>query len=310
MKKLALFPLLLALSGSFGCTADFDPGSRVTSFRVLAQQVDLPFAKPGETVHVTSLSYDPEGRPVNWAWAACVNPASSTVQGCLDKIADDSAKSGSSPILAQGLELSDFSYTIPADVLDSLPQPVRSSALVGVMSVACPGDLSFDSGPNNLPWSCKERGTGRELAQDEYIVGSKRVLVRASDRNQNPVIGQVTFDGQDWPEAEVKPVTACDTTSNDYEPCAASTKHRIAARPTPASVEAGTNEFGVPFSEQVIIDYYATEGTFEHDIKIGADAETGWVARKAASGKDLTLWMVVHDDRGGATWTERQVHVE
>lgn len=24
---------------------------------------------------------------------------------------------------------------------------------------------------------------------------------------------------------------------------------------------------------------------------------------------DLTLWMVVHDDRGGATWAERHVHV-
>jgi hypothetical protein len=310
MKTLTIAVLLSALLGSFGCTADFDPGSRVTSFRVLAQQVDTPFAKPGETVQVSSLSHDPEGRAVNWAWAVCVNPASSTVQGCLDKIAEDSAKSGNSPILAQGLDLSDFSYTIPEDALTALPPDTQASALVGVMSVACPGDLSFDGGPNNLPWSCKERGTGRVLGQDEFVVGSKRVLVRAIDRNQNPSIEQVTFDGQDWPEGEVKQVTACDTTSNDYAPCAADTKHRVAARPSRASVESGNTEFGVPFTEQVIIDYYATEGTFEYDVKIAGDSETGWAARAAARGKDVTLWMVVHDDRGGATWAERHVHVE
>jgi hypothetical protein len=310
MKKRSIAGVFLGLLSTLGCTTHFDPGSRVVSFRVLAEQADQPFARPGETVSIRSLSYDPEGRSVNWAWAACVNPSASTVQGCLDKIGEDSQATGSSPILAQGAELDHFSYTVPPNVLDSLPTGAKSSAMVGILSVACPGDLSLEDGPNNLPFSCKERGTGRAFALDEYIFGLKRVQVRSSDRNQNPVIEQVTFDGQDWPEGEVKQVTACDTDNNDYTSCSASSKHQLSARPTLASIESGTTEFGVGFTEQVVIEYYATEGIFEHEVKIAAEPQSGWVARKSASGKDLVLWMVVHDDRGGASWATRQVHAQ
>lgn len=310
MNKVAITAFFLGLSSMFGCAADFDPGSRVNTFRVMAQDMDTPFAKPGETVKIDSLSYDPQGRTVTWAWGACVNPAASTVQGCLDKIDADSAITGSSPILAQGPGLSSFSYTVPTDTLDSLPEAARASALVGVLSIACPGELSFEQSSNELPFACKEAGTNRIMALDEYVVGLKRIQVRSADRNQNPEIERVLFDGQEWPEDEVKEVKACDTDDNDYKACSSDAQHKIGARPTAASVESGQTEFGVAFSEQVIIEYYATEGVFEYEIKVASDPETGWAARKSASGKELTLWMVVHDDRGGATWTERHVHVQ
>jgi hypothetical protein len=310
MKQLAIVGFLLGLSSMLGCAPDFDPASRVNSFRVLAQQADVPFAKPGETVNITSLSYDPQGRTVTWAWGACVNPESSTVEGCLTKMSADADSSGSSPILAQGPDLTSFSYTVPADTIDSLPDAGKASAMIGVASIACPGDLSFEQASNGLPFSCKEAGTGRVFGLDEYIVGLKRIQVRSTDRNQNPQIQQVLFDGQEWPEDEVKNVIACDTDKNDYSVCADNTKHQVGARPTADSVESGQTEFGVDFTEQVIIEYYATEGVFENEIKIAAEPETGWAARKVASGKDLTLWMVVHDDRGGATWAERHVHVQ
>src|SRR5450432_2639207 len=161
MKNQITFGSLLTLLATFGCAADFDPGSRVVSLRVLAEQADSPFAKPGETVNISSLSYDPEGRSLNWAWAACVNPPAATVQGCLDKIGEDARTTGKSPVLAQGAELSQFSYTVPADALSALPAVAKPSAMVGVLSVACPGDLSLEDGPNGLPFSCKERDTGR-----------------------------------------------------------------------------------------------------------------------------------------------------
>ena len=50
---------------------------------------------------------------------------------------------------------------------------------------------------------------------------------------------------------------------------------------SPDSFEFGQSELGVSFREQVIIEYYATEGSF-----------------------------VVHDDRGGGSWATRQVHVQ
>ncbi len=309
-KRTIAAAFLLTLLGTFGCAPDFDPGSRVTSFRVLAQQVDQPFAAPGETVTVTSLSYDPQGRPVTWGWAACINPESASVTGCIDKLAEQASESGASPILAQGLEMSSFSYSIPGDALDAIPEAARAGALLGLMSVACPGDLSVTPGQNGLPFKCLEAGTQRELAFDEFVVGLKRVQLRSTDRNLNPVVERVTFDGADWPEDEVKVVTACDTDGNDYAKCSAASKHALGAIPSAGSVETGRTQFGADFTEQVIIEYYATEGIFEYEIKIAAEPETHWAARKAASGKDLTLWMVVHDDRGGATWVQRQVHVQ
>jgi hypothetical protein len=310
MKTAPIFAILLAAAASLGCGTDFDPGSRVTSLRVLAQQADTPFAKPGETVNISSLSYDPEGRTVNWAWAVCVNPKASTVDGCLSKVAMDAASSGQSPIAAQGAGLDTFSVTIPGDALTSLPDAAKPAALVGIISVACPGDLTLAAGASGLPFRCSETATGRELGLDEFIVGMKRISVRSTDRNQNPSIAQITFDGADWPEDDVKAVTPCDRDDNVYAKCASDTQHKLAAHVSSSSFESGQTEFGVAFSEQVVIEYYATEGIFENDIKIAADPENGWVARKSASGQDLTLWFVAHDDRGGATWATRQVHVQ
>jgi len=310
MKKSLFAGLMLSFWGSFGCGTDFDPGSRVTTFRVLAMQADAPFAKPGETVKLSALSFDPQGRAVTWAWLTCVNPSASTVEGCFEKIATDAAANGESPIAAQGMGMDSFSVTIPDDARSSLPAAARSSALVGVLSVACPGDLTFDAAAQTVPFHCIDASTGHELGIDEYVIGLKRISVRDSDRNQNPSLESITFDGEVWPENEVKTVTACDTDGNDYGKCGGGSKHQLAGRVSADSVESGTAEDGVAFTEQVIIEYYATAGIFEHEVKISADPETGWAARKADSGNDVTLWFVVHDDRGGQSWTERTVHVQ
>ena len=71
---LGLFGLLTLA----GCDADFDPGSNVSSFRVLTVQADNPYASPGETVHLSATYYDPDARDITWAWLQCSNPASSS----------------------------------------------------------------------------------------------------------------------------------------------------------------------------------------------------------------------------------------
>ena len=37
-------------------------------------------------MNLTSLSHEPAGRAVTWAWAACNNPSSASVEGCLAKM--------------------------------------------------------------------------------------------------------------------------------------------------------------------------------------------------------------------------------
>jgi hypothetical protein len=297
--------LLLPLAA---CNEALEPGTKVDSIRVLAEQVDKPYAHPGETVQLTSLSFDPQGRTINWAWASCVNPDSSDLQGCLAKIAE--SPNPDDAVFAMGAGTDSAALTIPTDAIDSLPAAARGAATVGVMSVACPGDLSFGAGPGGLPTRCQEPGTGRDLELDEFIVGFKRITVRNTDRNQNPVITGITFDGADWPATEIKEVGSCDTGDFEYGTCADKNKHQLAALVSPDSFEKGKDELGRAFEEQVVIQHYATEGIFEFEVRTGESPKTGWVARKRASGQTLTLWFVARDDRGGVTWTQRQVTVQ
>jgi hypothetical protein len=63
------------------------------------------------------------------------------------------------------------------------------------------------------------------------------------------------------------------------------------------------------FQEALITEYYATKGIFKDSVRIAQDPTTRWVARKAAAARVLTLWFVVHDNRGAVSWDTHQVHV-
>jgi hypothetical protein len=211
-----------------GCGGDFDPGSRLNSLRVLAVVADKPYAKPGEEVHLTLTAFDPtdlpDGTPTHkttYAWAACVNPQSSTVVGCLSQFFQDSRNSPGNPLqngsVTIGTSNVGFKYTIPKNALDGRDGQARANAFVGFVSVVCPGDLKFDPNANlqagQLALTCVDSDTGRVLDLPEFQLGIKRIFVRATDRNANPVVSGVTWDGAPWPEDEVKAVVGAPTTA-------------------------------------------------------------------------------------------------
>lgn len=302
------FAALLALQG---CGAELDPGTQVQSLRVLAVQADTPFASPGDTVRLQALSHDPFDRPITWAWATCENPASSSVEGCLIDIAQDAAASGASPLISMGEGQDSIDITLPANVLDDVSTPARPQALVGVLSIACPGTLELVTDPTTespLPFRCTAP-EGNELSLHDYVVGIKRIFLRETDTNDNPVIESVTFDGEDWPEGEVKEVDACDTDEFTFDDCEGEIDHRVAAVLSPGSFQTGVDEFGRDFTEQLIVQHYTTDGIFKDEVRIGQDSETQWVARSGSAGTEQTLWFVARDDRGGVTWAERRVRV-
>jgi hypothetical protein len=208
-----------------------------------------------------------------------------------------------------------FDFALPADVISQVPAEGRARASVGIVTAVCPGELTYLAGAapvrdtGVLPFSCRDSATGRLLATEEYVVGVKHVFARASDRNENPAIVSVTWDGADWPETEMKTASPCATNGHKFDDCPGSLRHVVAAAVAPSSFESGVDSFATPFREQVIVEHYATEGIFEHDVRVANDAATGWVARSAAAGRVVTLWFVVHDNRGGVAWTERRVQV-
>lgn len=314
MKTKTLLVSTLALLALAGCGADFDPGSTVSSLRVLSVQADNPYAAPGETVRFEATSYDPEGRDIDWAWLACTTPASTSVEGCLLEIAETAGATGEVPLLASGVGQNSVELTIPEGVLDGVPVEARPSVLSGVLSIACPGTLSLDleaaaQAGSLLPFRCIDADSGAELGLHDAIAGVKRVYIREADRNQNPVIAGITFDGEPWPEDEVKEVDSCDTDEFTFDDCEGEGERRIAANISAESFEAGTDEFGRDFAEELVVQHYATEGIFEYEVRIGELPDNRWVARRSASGQELRLWFVVRDDRGGVTLAERRVRV-
>src|SRR6185436_2379939 len=187
------------------CGSDFDPGSRVTGLRVLAVKANAPYAAPGEAVHLDALAFDPQGRALSWGWGLCIDPPSSSVVACIDALVP--ATFLVSP------DTPTFDFTVPADVISTVPPAGQSRASVGVVTVVCPGELAYAAGApsiersGTLPFTCRD-ATGRALGVEEYVVGVKRVIARATDRNANPDILQVTWDGADWPATEVKTASA------------------------------------------------------------------------------------------------------
>jgi len=309
--KAKILSSVVALLTLAGCGADFDPGSNVSSLRVLAVQADNPFAAPGETVNLQATSYDPAGRELTWAWAECSNPASSSVDACLAEIALTAIETGTPPLLGMGPGQDNVQVTIPATALDGLSPEALPNALTGVLSVACPGTLELgtsDSTGGVLPFRCID-DSGAELGLHDSIVGIKRIFVRSTDRNQNPVIANITFDGEPWAEDDVKEVDSCNTDDFTFDDCKGEGDHRIAASVTPESFEAGVDEFGRDFAEELVVQHYATEGIFEYDVRIAELPETRWVARQSASGQELRIWFVARDDRGGVTTAQRRVRV-
>ena len=85
--------------------------------------------------------------------------------------------------------------------------------------------------------------------------------------------------------------------------------HPVSANAAPGSAESGVDSFGVHFDEQVIVEYYATEGSFADSVRIASDPETKWAAREESAGRTVTMWMVLRDDRGGVDWASRTVTV-
>lgn len=301
-----LAPSLVVAASLAACGADFDPASRVVGTRVLAVQADRPYARPGEKVTLSALAYDTQGRALEWGWTTCVDPLSTAVTACLLKIGEDTARGAPPPF--QAGTASTVAVDVPADAISRLPEGARGSAYLGVLIVTCPGHIDLTGKTGEVPLACID-ASGRALALEEFEIGVKRVFLRAQDRNANPEIASVTWDGAPWAEGDVKEVSPCaSTTENRYDRCDGE-KHALAAHVAQQSYERGVDETGVEFTEDLVIQHYATEGIFEYDARVATAPTSGWVARGGASGKTVTLWLVARDNRGGVSWATRQVRV-
>ncbi len=363
----------LSLLALVACGGDPDPASRITSFRTIAMRAtrvvqsdtcdvglvpaadarpglppklgktkcEIPgsYAHPGDEVQLELLWHDPKNAPREWMWSTCVNPPSTSVFGCFQKLAADIGKlppdqrgqffinnvrqrPGAIAKTFEGNELASdpasdprtlFRVKVPADALSSLPAEARAGASVGVIFFACPGklqlDTAFGSGGlrNALPIQCIG-ADGKPLGSDQFTIGIKRLFLRAAEENTDPRIDAVLFDGKPWDPAEVKDVQAvCDSGEARFDRCG-DPKHDITLQLAQPFKQSGKDELGATFEEQVVIQYYVTEGLFEYDVKRAEDPKTRFAGRREKLG-DQTMWIVIRDSRGGVSWVTRRFRV-
>jgi hypothetical protein len=219
----ALGAVVAALAGALSsCSpSDFEPQSKIDTVRVFAARADEPYAKPGDTVNLTLLTYD--GRPQQpspmqtyWLPFVCVNPAKDAYYACFggaggDGGAASDAGGGALGLLKPGVNLSPFlpqgpafPVPLPADIVTS-HAPVMSGDPYGVaiaFNISCAGHVEIvaldpsSKNPLQVPVGCFD-DQENQLGSDDYVLGFARVYAYTSRTNANPVIDHVLFQGYD-----------------------------------------------------------------------------------------------------------------
>jgi hypothetical protein len=258
--------------------------------------------------------------------------------------ADAGADSGSS--LAEPV-VSTFSFVVPPDAVSSHPVTPGTTpyGLLVAFNFACAGQLKLlpaSGNPQAPPLGCVD-STGQLVGPDSYVFGYTRVYAYAPDAgtagvNTNPVVdcvdvrasalvsggtagdgggssgnsacaGMVPLTGTAPSLSVPRIVIPCTTAGN----CP---NIKIGPHVTADSWEPVANGL----HEEIWADYYSTFGTFTHDSTLLYDPMAGLIGTPSATdtefdppastvGLDGFLWIVVHDNRGGAAWVTVPVHV-
>lgn len=326
-----------------GCGAQFDPPSELKTLRVLAVQKDEPYAKPGDTVNLSMLWYDGSRkapRPVQVAWfAGCFDPLGDLYQGCFASFAGfDPSKNELPPDLTVGSG-NRFTFSMPDNVITRKPPPAdpRQPAygLAYVFFAACAGTIgpAPRGGAQAFPLACRD-DSGKLLGGDDFVAGYSAVYAFDKYTNQNPIIATDKFQvgGKEYAPSCVG--DACidtpipDTLDCNTAPCiracnADGTKDcpdihvrpfvdRASAEVDQVSVDA----YGQTFQEQMWIDYYVSRGGLKSEVRLLNDATAGWnddygtefhAPKKPGI---VTIFAVVHDNRGGVNWARQEVLVQ
>jgi hypothetical protein len=147
----------------------------------------------------------------------------------------------------------------------------------------------------------------------QYVIGFTRVYAYDDRANQNPQVDKLTFEGNPVDLAHGIDMDRCTTQKRRDCP-----ELKIDVAVTDASWEENPGDKdpdGNVRREQIWAAYFSSIGQLGSDARLLYDPVRGKVdgseikyqAPNEAS--DGTLWVVIHDNRGGASWVEIPLHV-
>jgi hypothetical protein len=341
-----LIAIAMACS-SVGCgSSEFDPSSKVGSVRVLASRSDKPYAAPGATVTVEVLAYDgrktrPEPMKIYWLPFLCKNPIQDLYYACFTQLSGGGMMMAPNPAVAflkPGVDLTPFlpsgakyAVTLPTDIVTSHPVVPGADVPYGlgiVFNIACAGHVELierDPGnPQAVPFGCFDAAKNR-LGPDDYVIGFSRIYGYDTRTNANPEITEAHQEGAKIDLHDGIIVDHCTSKPKDTTGAAATAaemacpKIKLDIVVPESSQEPNESDHGPDGSirkEQIWAAYYTTLGKLGSDARLLYDAVSGKVPgsendyqapMEAGEGK---IWIVVHDNRGGANWLELPLHVK
>jgi hypothetical protein len=197
---------LLGVLATAGCGTTFEPASKVKTLRVLAVRKDKPFAKPGDTVHLSMLLTDgatdttdgkdgSTGAPpkVQVLWlSGCENPAGDLYALCLPQLLSGTARTGTG---------FDFDLTLSPSIISGRKPPTDPKqpryGLSYVFFAACAGEVRLDPGAsgNDSPLACYSE-SGQRLGPESFVAGYTAVYAYDQFTNANPKVTGFLVDGQ------------------------------------------------------------------------------------------------------------------
>jgi hypothetical protein len=340
---LALVALALAVGACGG--AGFDSQNRVTSVRMFGVRPDKPYAKSGETVTLEVLATDgrrskPRPMKIYWIPVVCVNPRDDLYYACFipsqgdagtELVAPFPADGGADAGIATGPrglagiptnidvgpyvpQGSTFSFRVPENVIEERPGSPAYGLMI-VFNVACAGQLRFversGNAPQQVPVQCTDE-QGKALGPDDFVIGINRVYSYADRTNTNPVVEGVTLDGK--PVDLQKGIEVDHCTTKRRSECK---EVKIDVRVSDASWEPNPGEGAAANQrEQIWATYYSDVGTLQDEARLLFDSTKGRVTDSgikflpSSEPSEGTLWVVVHDNRGGAAFVVVPVHTK
>jgi hypothetical protein len=320
------------------------PGSTVT-LQVLA--FDGRPAQP-EAMSISWIPFVCED-PTDDAYYACFQQLEDVDGGVPDGGDGDSGSPGIGA-LRPGVDLTPFlpsgpsyKFKMPSDVVSRhtpVPGQLAPYGLGILFNAACAGHLELlppdpgNANPQQVPIGCFDQNEN-QLGADDWVLGFTRVYAFEPDggpdggpiTNENPTISSIDVNGS--PLA----VTLAPNTTQVYSTPTYTTDHCTASRRSncphvaigpvvPASSWEGTLQTDVNGNyehEEIYADFYSTFGQFTGDAALLYDATKGSIGDPSVTDNQFLppddagtgfIWIVVHDNRGGASWVTIPVVVQ
>jgi hypothetical protein len=185
-----------------------------------------------------------------------------------------------------------------------------------VFNILCAGQVQFaerdpSGGVQQVPVLCADEN-GQKLPPSDYVIGISRVYAWPDRVNGNPIIESVTFEDKDVVPTAGLTLERC--TAEKERDCK---ENKIGVRVSDASWEPNPSDVtrDGELREQIWVDYYSDIGKFDEEARLLFDTREGRISDTDATFRapkdvtDGTLWAVVHDNRGGATWIVVPLHI-